>query len=181
MTHPSGTFVGPDEITAAELNEQTGTFGYLSAHNLRFKGKKMVIEASAIIMRNLPYEDVLRVESVPGGLAIQFVDFKFYAWRIRRPRGKTVAVVKLTMDDRTYTQWSDELYYVSLKRLPIGTTGFVYRGHIEERGGKLVGFCRADTENDGDEDKVPVRRIGRRDYEVELSEGEWTKLLVKNM
>jgi len=177
-----GTFDGPDEITAAKLNEQqTGKFGYLSAWQLRFKGKKMVIEASATIMRDLPHEDALRVESVQGGLAIEFVDFKFFAWRIRRPRGKVVAVTELKVDGRKYAQWSDELYYVSLEHLPIGSTGFVYRNHIEERGGKLVGFRHADTENDGDEQKVPVRRNGRRDYEVELNRGEWTKLIVKNM
>lgn len=173
----NGTFAGPDHITADELDDQPGTFGYLFPHELRFFRGKMFVSPASHIWRKASGE-AIRVEKTEGGFNAEFVGFERYHWMMQQPDGEVIAVAQLKVGCNTYTQWSDELLYVSLDRMSVGSSGFIYRHQIKENNNRASTHRGASVEDKGGAGLVPVRRLSDCHYEVKLTARKWTDLII---
>lgn len=180
---PLGNFAGQGEtITAQELAEQPGKFGYLRSHNeLCFRGNKMYINPEAIISRRTEVE-AIRVEAMSDGFKIEFIAFdELPPSKMRgKPGRNAIPVKQLKASGKVHTRWDDDLLYINIETLPVSErpSYFIERVHLlETQVGVYYAGHLCSVKKKGGKGRVPIRRLSTRAYEIKLSQG-WTGLAV---
>lgn len=172
-----------DVIPARELESQVGKFGYLIWHDRLCKDSQgnLFIDAKASLERKRNGAQELLVEAVKDGLEVMVVGDALLEPGVPRDakrQSTSISVVRIKVGGKTYTQWNDELQYYSISDMP---TGEKYEWFIERRQvtiTKTVCYTsrRSGIKKKDGNDRLSIRRLGRREYQVQVPQRGWVRL-----
>lgn len=172
-------------IPAEELEQQPGKFGYINwwAY-LRMDGKgKLFVEADGVIDRDASstHPAILVRATKGGGLEIELVGGDVLspgAPSDKRPSKTAIPVKRIKAGGKWYKRWDDEIRYHSIMTMPIGESHqwFIERKQISTFGDPLNTSNLSGVKKKGGPTRVPIRRLGKDQYEVQMPRRGWLPL-----